>query len=45
VVEFEVPELETMKKAIAERYGFTLKSHRLDLFGDCIRNDCKYAGT
>lgn len=33
VIEFTDPELEALKHKIADRYGYTLESHRLELYG------------
>ncbi len=35
VVEFENEQIERLQEEIAESHGFTLISHRLDLFGHC----------
>ena len=39
VVEFENEQIERLQEEIAEHHGFTLTSHRLDLFGRC--SDCQ----
>ncbi|MFO1129100.1 MAG: Fur family transcriptional regulator [Rhodospirillales bacterium] len=33
VIEFRSPEIETLQQQIAERYGFRLVGHRLELYG------------
>ena len=38
-VEFEHPLIEKYQLEVCERHGFTLKSHRMDLFGIC--KDCQ----
>ncbi len=38
VVEFEDHEIESLQEKIAAKYGMTLKSHRLDLFGRCLES-------
>ena len=39
VVEFENQQIENLQDQIAEKYGFNLITHRLDLFGHC--RDCR----
>lgn len=39
VVEVIEPAIEILQKALAERHGFTLKDHKLYLYGIC--DDCK----
>jgi Fur family ferric uptake transcriptional regulator len=36
VIEFEDPEIESLQNQIAEKFGISLQSHRLDLFGVCV---------
>ena len=38
-VEFEHPLIEKYQREVCERHGFTLKSHRMELFGIC--NKCQ----
>ena len=38
-VEFEHPLIEKYQLEVCERHGFTLKSHRMELFGIC--NECR----
>tara|TARA_Y100001934_G_scaffold255593_1_gene322771 strand:- start:1571 stop:2017 length:447 start_codon:yes stop_codon:yes gene_type:complete len=38
-VEFEHPLIEKYQLEICERHGFTMKSHKMELFGIC--NECK----
>ena len=33
VIEFTSPEIEELQKAIAQRYGYTIVGHRLELYG------------
>ena len=42
VLEFENNEIEELQKKVAQKHGFELKSHRLDLFGKCLKKDCEY---
>lgn len=42
VIEFENDQIEKIQHEIARRYGFRLESHRLDLFGDCLNQNCDY---
>ena len=39
VVEFENEEIEELQKQVAEKFGFKLTAHNLDLYGYC--SDCK----
>jgi len=36
IIEFESPAIERLQEQMAARHGFTLSSHRLELFGHCI---------
>ncbi len=36
IVEFESPDIERLQEEMAAKHGFTLKSHRLELYGYCI---------
>jgi Fur family ferric uptake transcriptional regulator len=36
VVEFEDQEIEDLQEKIATKYGMRLRTHRLDLFGQCL---------
>jgi len=40
VIEFENDEIEQLQEKVAAKYGFELRSHRLDLFGHCRRPEC-----
>ncbi len=40
VIEFENEDIEALQEKIAKSYGFTLISHRLDLFGRCQKGRC-----
>ncbi len=42
VFEFEDEKLEQLKEQIAANMGFVLKSHQLDLFGSCTRQNCPH---
>ena len=35
IVEFECPEIERLQEEMAAQHGFTLKNHRLELYGHC----------
>ncbi len=39
IIEFEEPRIESLQDAIAQRYGFLLKSHRHEMYGLCA--DCQ----
>jgi Fur family ferric uptake transcriptional regulator len=39
VIEFVDPELEALQKVIAERLGFRLVDHRMELYGVAISRD------
>lgn len=39
IIEFEEPRIEALQDAIAQRYGFLLKSHRHEMYGLCA--DCQ----
>jgi Fur family ferric uptake transcriptional regulator len=38
IVEFEEPQIEELQETIAKRYGFTLKTHKHEMYGSC--SDC-----
>jgi Fur family transcriptional regulator, ferric uptake regulator len=40
ITEFEDPEIEELQRRVAERHGFALVEHKLELYGSCIRRDC-----
>lgn len=42
VLEFENQEIEDLQQKVASKYGFELKSHRLDLYGRCGRKNCEF---
>lgn len=44
IVEFEEPRIEDLQEKIAARYGFTLKSHKHEMYGVCTACQ-KKAGT
>jgi len=35
IIEFECPPIERLQEKIADRYGFVLNKHRLELYGQC----------
>lgn len=39
IVEFEEPRIEALQVEVAQRFGFKITDHRLDLFGIC--SDCQ----
>lgn len=41
IFEFENEEIEALQELVAKRLGFKLKDHRMELFGECVRTDCK----
>lgn len=41
VIEFRSPEIEALQREIAERFGFRLMGHRLELFGVPVEHDSK----
>ncbi len=41
IMEFENDEIENLQEKVAEGLGFKLTGHRLDLYGHCLRRDCK----
>lgn len=41
VVEFENEQIEELQAQVAAQHGFKLTSHRLDLFGHCIKQSCQ----
>lgn len=42
IVEFEEPRIEKLQEEVAERFGFTIQDHRLELFGVC--GPCRQKG-
>lgn len=40
IVEFEDNVIESRQDSIAERMGFRVAAHRLEIYGDCLREDC-----
>lgn len=42
IVEFEDPEIERRQDAIAERHGFHVVAHKLEMYADCLRDPCEY---
>ncbi len=39
IIEFEEPQIEELQEKIAKRYGFTVKSHKHEMYGTC--SDCQ----
>jgi Fur family ferric uptake transcriptional regulator len=35
IIEFENPQIEALQQSIAERFGFRLSSHKMELYGVC----------
>lgn len=42
VIEFESDAIEKLQAAVAKKYGFELTDHRLDLWGKCVTQNCKF---
>ena len=40
IVEFEDDAIELLQERVAERHGFTLQSHKHELYGHCTQTDC-----
>ena len=40
--EFFNADLERIQDEIAAANGFTLTSHKMELYGDCVKEDCEY---
>jgi Fur family transcriptional regulator, ferric uptake regulator len=40
IKEFENDEIESLQEQVAGQLGFELTSHRLELFGKCLKKDC-----
>jgi Fur family transcriptional regulator, ferric uptake regulator len=40
ITEFEDAEIEELQRRVAERHGFALVEHKLELYGSCIKRDC-----
>lgn len=40
IIEFVDEQVEALQIEIAKKYGFTLESHRLELYGRCQQQDC-----
>lgn len=43
IVEFENDQIEQLQQAVAERFGFQLTSHKMELYGLC--SDCQRSGS
>src|SRR5579872_4329053 len=44
IVEFEEPHIEELQEGVAHKYGFTLRSHKHELYGLCPRCQAKRRG-
>jgi len=42
VLEFTSPEIDEELRQICEFYGFKLRRNNLQLFGECLQNDCEH---
>ena len=42
IVEFEDDEIERRQAAIAERHGFKVTAHRLEMYAECLREPCDF---
>jgi Fur family ferric uptake transcriptional regulator len=42
IFEFENDKIECLQIEIAKELGFQLSDHRMELFGNCLRNPCKF---
>lgn len=42
VIEFENDEIERIQEEVAKKHGLKLTYHRLDLFGECMKESCQY---
>jgi len=40
IIEFENEEIERQQEVVAKQLGFTLESHKMVLFGRCVRQNC-----
>jgi len=40
IFEYEDDQIEALQEALAKQLGFTVSSHRHEIYGDCIRTDC-----
>ena len=43
IIEFENPQIEALQQSIAERFGFRLSSHKMELYGVCRECGAKEA--
>lgn len=43
ILEFENEEIERLQEEVAQRLGFKLTDHRMELFGSCQTVNCEYA--
>jgi Fur family ferric uptake transcriptional regulator len=41
ILEFEEPRIEKLQDEVAERLRFRITSHKLELYGRCLRTDCE----
>jgi Fur family ferric uptake transcriptional regulator len=42
IIEFEEPRIEELQEAVAKKYGFSLRSHKHEMYGVCA--DCQRKG-
>lgn len=42
IVEFESDEIEVLQDAIAKQYGFEVRKHRHEIYGDCVTPGCAH---
>ena len=45
IVEFEAPELDAVHQKIAEKLGFKVATHRVELYADCTTENCPHRST
>lgn len=41
IIEFEEPQIETLQEKIAAKYGFTLRTHKHEMYGSCAECTAK----
>lgn len=44
IIEFEEPQIEALQEKVAEKHGFQLKSHKLEMYGVCEACQAKVNG-
>ena len=40
IIEFENPDIERLQEEVARRHGFRVVSHKLEIYGRCVRGGC-----